>query len=74
MRFVVDVVKGAIREVQAIALAYTYKGFVDKFVGAGCAGYIVSSLGRRVVYFGRSAEVHAEYFPAIQKQQGRGKL
>jgi hypothetical protein len=30
---------------------------------AGCAGYIVSFSGRRVVYVGRTAEVHTEYFP-----------
>jgi hypothetical protein len=32
-------------------------------MAAGCAGYIVSFLGRRVVYFGRTAETHVEHFP-----------
>jgi len=31
---------------------------------AGCAGYLVSFLGRRVVYYGRSAETHVEHFPS----------
>jgi hypothetical protein len=29
----------------------------------GCAGYLVSFPGRRVVYFGRAAEFHVERFP-----------
>ena len=35
------VVKQAIREAQTLAPGYTYKGFVAKVAGAGCAGYIV---------------------------------
>ncbi len=30
---------------------------------AGCAGYFVSLIGRRAVYFGRTAETHVEPFP-----------
>lgn len=29
----------------------------------GCAGYIVSFIGRRVLHFGRTAETHVEHFP-----------
>lgn len=57
------VVREAIREAQSLAPGYTYKGFVAKVAGAGCAGYIVSFLGRRVLYFGRTAETHVEHFP-----------
>jgi uncharacterized protein YbcV (DUF1398 family) len=57
------VVKEAIREAQTLVPGYTYKGFVAKIAGAGCAGYIVSFLGRRVLYFGRTAETHVEHFP-----------
>jgi uncharacterized protein YbcV (DUF1398 family) len=57
------VVRGAIREAQTLVPGYTYKGFVAKVTGAGCAGYIVSFLGRRVLYFGRTAETHVEHFP-----------
>ena len=56
-------VREAIREAQSLVLGYTYKGFVAKVAGAGCAGYIVSFLGRRVLYFGRTAETHVEHFP-----------
>jgi uncharacterized protein YbcV (DUF1398 family) len=57
------VVKEAIREAQALAPGYTYQGFTNKVAGAGCAGYMVSFLGRRVLYFARSAETHVEHFP-----------
>lgn len=61
--FDATVVKDAIREAQSLAPGYTYKGFVTKVAGAGCAGYMVSFLGRRVLYFARSAETHIEHFP-----------
>ncbi len=57
------IIQGAIREAQTQALGYTYRGFCEKVTKAGCAGYIVSLLGRRVVYFGRTAETHIELFP-----------
>jgi len=53
----------AIREAQHNAADYTYLGFCAKVRAAGCAGYIVSFLGRRVVYYGRTAELHVEPFP-----------
>jgi uncharacterized protein YbcV (DUF1398 family) len=56
-------VQTAIREAQANGPGYTYDGFCRKVVAAGCAGYITSFSGRRVVYFGRDAELHVEYFP-----------
>jgi uncharacterized protein YbcV (DUF1398 family) len=58
-------VKEAIREAQTLALGYTYKGFISKVTAAGCAGYMVSFLGRRVLYFARSAETHVEHFPQL---------
>ena len=57
------VVSEAIREAQTLTSRYTYKVFVTKVAGAGCAGYIVSFLGRRVLYFGRTADTHVEHFP-----------
>lgn len=57
------VVEAAVREAQAKAPGYTYEGFGRKVTAAGCAGYIVSFLGKRVVYFGRTAETHVEHFP-----------
>jgi uncharacterized protein YbcV (DUF1398 family) len=56
-------VKDAIREAQNAVPGYTYEGFVSKVAQAVCAGYLVSFLGRRVLYFARSAETHVEHFP-----------
>jgi uncharacterized protein YbcV (DUF1398 family) len=57
------VVREAIREAQQLVPGYTYKGFCVKVARAGCAGYVVSLLGRRVLYYGRTCETHTEYFP-----------
>jgi uncharacterized protein YbcV (DUF1398 family) len=56
-------VEQAVREAQRNAPGYTYVGFCAKVKAAGCAGYMVSFLGQRVLYFGRSAETHVEHFP-----------
>ena len=56
-------VERAVREAQSNATGYTYTGFCAKVKAAGCAGYMVSFLGKRVVYFGRTAETHVEHFP-----------
>lgn len=45
---------------------YAYAAFSRNVMAAGCAGYVVSFPGRRVLYFGRTAETHTEHFP----QQG----
>lgn len=56
-------IRQAIREAQSGVPGYTYKGFCRTVTAAGCAGYIVSFSGRRVVYFGRTADTHVELFP-----------
>lgn len=61
--FQAALVEAAVREAQTLAPGYTYAGFCRKAAAAGCAGYIVSFPGRRVVYFGRTAELHVEHFP-----------
>jgi uncharacterized protein YbcV (DUF1398 family) len=61
------VVREAIREAQVLVPGYTYKGFCAKVARAGCAGYVVSLLGRRVLYYGRTCETHTEYFPGTQQ-------
>jgi uncharacterized protein YbcV (DUF1398 family) len=61
--FHTDLVEQAVREAQANRPGYTYAGFCAKVKAAGCAGYMVSFSGKRVVYFGRTAETHVEYFP-----------
>lgn len=55
--------QAAIREAQQLVLGYTYAGFCEKVMTAGCAGYIVSFIGRRAIYIGRTAETHVEHFP-----------
>lgn len=61
--FEAEAIRAAIREAQSNAPGYTYPGFCIKAATAGCAGYIVSLLGRRVVYYGRDGEMHVEHFP-----------
>jgi uncharacterized protein YbcV (DUF1398 family) len=64
--FDVAVIKEALREAQALVPGYTYKGFCDKVARAGCAGYLVSLIGKRVLYYARTGETHTEYFPGAQ--------
>ncbi len=52
-----------VRWAQANPADYSYVAFCEKAKAAGCAGYLVSFSGRRVVYFGRTAETHVEHFP-----------
>ncbi len=59
-------IKVAIREAQTLVPGYTYRGFCAKVAAAGCAGYLVSLSGRRVLYFGRTGETHVEHFPGTQ--------
>ena len=65
-RFDAATIKDALREAQELVPGYTYKGFCAKVVAAGCAGYMVSFIGKRVLYFGRTGETHTEYFPGTQ--------
>jgi uncharacterized protein YbcV (DUF1398 family) len=58
------VVKAAIREAQLGIPGYTYQSFCLKVTEeGGVAGYLVSIIGKRVVYFGANGETHTEYFP-----------
>ncbi|CAN5393283.1 hypothetical protein BH10PSE11_BH10PSE11_00030 [soil metagenome] len=52
-----------VRWAQANPADYSYAAFCEMAKAAGCAGYLVSFAGRRVVYFGRTAETHFEHFP-----------
>ena len=56
-------VEAEVRRAQANAADYTYMSFCENVKQAGCAGYLVSFSGRRVVYYGRTAETHVELFP-----------
>jgi uncharacterized protein YbcV (DUF1398 family) len=66
-RFDNTAVKDAIRDAQQRMPGYTYKKFCARVIGAGCAGYLVSLLGKRVVYYGRSGEIHTEHFPGTRQ-------
>lgn len=57
-------IAAAIGHAQSGAADYSYAGFSAAVTQAGCAGYLVSLPGRRVVYFGRTGETHVEHFPA----------
>jgi uncharacterized protein YbcV (DUF1398 family) len=56
-------IQAAIREAQQLVPGYTYAGFCRTVMAAGCAGYVVSFIGRRAVYLGRTAETHVEHLP-----------
>ncbi len=56
-------VAAQIKWAQANPPDYSYQAFCKNVKALGCAGYIVSFLGRRVLYFGRTAETHVEHFP-----------
>lgn len=61
--FQANEVERAVRDAQQKAPGYSYAGFCERVKAAGCAGYMVSFTGKRVVYFGRTAETHVEHFP-----------
>ena len=52
-----------VRWAQANPPGYSYGSFCTNVKALGCAGYIVSFSGRRVLYFGRTADTHVEWFP-----------
>ncbi len=52
-----------VRWAQSNAPGYSYAAFSEGAKAAGCAGYLVSFSGRRVVYYGRTAETQVELFP-----------
>lgn len=56
-------VAAQVKWAQANPPGYSYAAFCTNVKAFGCAGYIVSFLGRRVLYFGRTAETHVEHFP-----------
>lgn len=56
-------VAAQVKWAQSGAPDYAYPAFCRNVKAAGCAGYLVSFPGRRVLYFGRTAETHVELFP-----------
>lgn len=64
--FEVEILREQIREAVELRPGYTYRGFCARIAQAGCAGYLVSLLGQRVLYYGRTGETHTEFFPGPQ--------
>jgi uncharacterized protein YbcV (DUF1398 family) len=60
--FRADVIEANVRRSQANG--HTYREFCEKVKEGGCAGYLVTLLGRRVVYYGRTGECHVEVMPS----------
>lgn len=56
-------VASQVKWAQANGADYSYSAFCTNVKAFGCAGYMVSFPGRRVLYFGRTAETHVEHFP-----------
>ncbi|PZU50153.1 MAG: DUF1398 domain-containing protein [Sphingomonas sp.] len=56
-------VEKLVRWAQSNGSDYSYVAFCEKVKAAGCAGYLVSFTGRRVLYYGRTAETQVELFP-----------
>lgn len=54
-------IQAAISAIQENSIDYTE--FCRQIAAAGCVGYHVSLVGRRAVYYGRTSELHVEYFP-----------
>jgi uncharacterized protein YbcV (DUF1398 family) len=59
--FSAEGVEATVRSIQAGLI--NYKTFCERVMTAGCVGYLVSMVGRRVVYYGRSGDSHVEHFP-----------
>ncbi|MDM9647648.1 DUF1398 domain-containing protein [Rhizobium sp. S163] len=64
LAFDAEGVGAQVRWAQANPPDYSYGAFCKNVKAMGCAGYMVSFPGRRVLYFGRTAETHVEHFPS----------
>ena len=56
-------IRAAIYAAQTQTEGYSYPGFCRTVTAAGCAEYLVSFVGRRALYVGRTGETHTERFP-----------
>jgi len=57
-------VDAAVKAIQAGKIQYN--AFCEQVLAAGCVGYLVSMIGRRVVYYGRTGDCHVEWFPGAK--------
>jgi uncharacterized protein YbcV (DUF1398 family) len=63
-KFSASDVEAAVKAIQAGKIEY--KAFCRRVLEAGCVGYIVSMIGKRVVYYGRTGDSHVEWFPGAK--------
>jgi uncharacterized protein YbcV (DUF1398 family) len=62
--FDAGILRTAINEAQLSVPGYAYQGFSHKVTErGGAAGYLVSIVGKRVLYFGVNGETYTEHFP-----------
>ncbi len=62
--FSATAVQQSVRQAQQGELKYPQ--FVAQTCAAGCVGYFVQIAGKRVQYFGRTGDVHIEWFPGAE--------
>jgi uncharacterized protein YbcV (DUF1398 family) len=62
--FSAEGVKAAVRQAQLGEIMFPQ--FTRQAITAGCVGYFVQITGKCVQYFGRSGEVHTEWFPGAK--------
>jgi uncharacterized protein YbcV (DUF1398 family) len=55
-------VQSALKAIRAQKIEYGE--FCERILAAGCVGYLVSLVGRRAVYLGRTGDRYVEPFPA----------
>jgi uncharacterized protein YbcV (DUF1398 family) len=58
-------VEAAVRQAQRGEIRYPQ--FTRQALAAGCVGYFVQITGKCVQYFGRSGEIHTEWFPGADR-------
>lgn len=57
-------VEAAVRSIQRQAIKY--REFCKQIAAAGCVGYFVSMVGKRAIYYGRTGDLHTEWFPGAK--------
>jgi uncharacterized protein YbcV (DUF1398 family) len=60
-------VDAAVRAIQAGKIQYG--AFCERIAASGCVGYIVSLAGQRAVYYGRTGDIHIEWFPGAKREK-----
>jgi uncharacterized protein YbcV (DUF1398 family) len=58
-------VEAAVKAIQGGEIRY--RTFCRLIAEGGCVGYIASLAGQRVVYYGRSGDMHVEWFPGAKR-------